>query len=156
LDGHQGEEFTVGKYRKSYIRRNAEERRANPTPAEVKLLSILYSLKGGVLRSKFKREHPVSGKWIVDFFFPEVRLAIEVDGPVHDTEVQRAKDLEKDCDCKRFDITVLRLRNDEIFGDHDTLVEKLRAGYREAKYRENRIVGKSALGYGALGAADEP
>jgi very-short-patch-repair endonuclease len=146
----------VGKYRKSYIRRNADERRANPTPAEVKLLSILYSLKGGVLRDKFKREQVVSGKWIVDFWFSEVRLAIEVDGPVHDTQDQRAKDLMKDSDCKRFDITVLRLRNDEVFGDHDALVEKLRAGYREAKYRQNRIIGKSALEYGVLGTADEP
>jgi len=92
----------------------------------------------------FKREHVVSGKWIVDFFFPEIRLAIEVDGSVHNTQVQRAKDLKKDSDCMRFDITVLRLRNAEIFGDRDWLIEKLRASWREAKDRENRIIGTSA------------
>ena len=58
-------------------------RRADPTRAEAELQRILNSLNGGVLRGKFKREHVVSGKWIVDFFFPEVRLAIEVDGSVH-------------------------------------------------------------------------
>jgi hypothetical protein len=52
--------------------------------------------------------------------------------------------LKKDSDCRRFDITVLRLRNAEIFGDRDWLIKKLRAGWREAKDRENRIIGTSA------------
>jgi very-short-patch-repair endonuclease len=130
--------------RKSYILMIADDLRANPTRAEAELQRILNSLNGGVLRGTFKREHPVSGKWIVDFFFPEVRLAIEVDGSVHDTQIQRAKDLKKDSDCKRFDITVLRLRNAEVFGDRDWLIKKLRAGWREAKNRENRIIGTSA------------
>jgi very-short-patch-repair endonuclease len=130
--------------RKSYILTNSEKRRANPTRAEAELERVLNSLNGGILRGKFKREHVVSGKWIVDFFFPEIRLAIEVDGLVHSTQVQRAKDLKKDSDCRRFDITVLRLCNAEIFGNRDWLIKKLRTGWREAKDRENRIIGTSA------------
>ena len=133
------EPIFVGSYSKSHIVKNTEKRRANPTKAEAKLRSILNSLNGGVLRGKFKREHVVSGKWIVDFFFPEIRLAIEVDGSVHNTQVQRGKDRKKDADCKRFDITVLRLRNADIFGDRDRLVEKFREGWRAAKSRENRF-----------------
>jgi very-short-patch-repair endonuclease len=102
--------------RKSHILTNAKKRRADPTPAETRLENVLNSLNGGVLRGKFKREHVVSGKWIIDFFFPENRLAIEVDGSVHDTQVQRAKDLKKDSDCMRFDITVLRLRMPRSLG----------------------------------------
>lgn len=132
-------------YSKSHIRKNAEKRRANPTKAEAELERLLNSLNGGVLRGKFKREHVVSGKWIVDFFFPDIRLAIEVDGSVHSTHPQRAKDREKDIDCKRLDITVLRLRNAEIFGDRDRLVEKLRVGWRAARDRQNRIIGTSAI-----------
>ena len=131
-------------YNRSHILENAERRRENPTAAEAELQRILDSLNGGVLRGKFRREHVISGKWIVDFFFPEIRLAIEVDGSIHDTQVQRAKDREKEVDCKRFDITLLRLRNAEIFGDRDRLIEKLRAGWRAAKGRESRIVGVSA------------
>ena len=126
---------------KSYILKNSERRRSNPTRAEAELERVLNSLTGAFLRGKFKREHVVSGKWIVDFFFPEIRLAIEVDGSVHNTQVQRAKDLKKDSDCRRFDITVLRLHNAEVFGDRDLLMKKLRAGWREAKDRENRIIG---------------
>jgi very-short-patch-repair endonuclease len=129
---------------KSHILTFSAKRRANPTGAEAELQRVLNSLNGGALRGKFKREHIVSGKWIVDFFFPEIRLAIEVDGSAHNTQVQRLKDLKKDSDCRRFDITVLRLRNAEIFGDRDWLIKKLRAGWREAKDRENRIIGTSA------------
>lgn len=126
---------------KSHVRRNADTRRKNPTKAEAKLEQILDSLNGGALRGKFKREHVVSGKWIVDFFFPEIRLAIEVDGSFHNTPAQRAKDRKKEADCKRFDITVLRLRNGEIFGNRNRLIEKLRAGWRAARSRENGIIG---------------
>src|SRR3981081_2382284 len=126
---------------KSHILTNSEKRRANPTRAEAELERILNSLSGGILRGKFKREHVVSGKWIVDFFFPEIRLAIEVDGLAHSSDVQRAKDREKDSDCRRFDITVLRLRNSEIFGNRDRLVEKLRTAWSSAKQRSNRIIG---------------
>jgi very-short-patch-repair endonuclease/uncharacterized protein YifE (UPF0438 family) len=132
----------VDAYSRSYILRNADIRRANPTKAEAELQRLLNSINGGVLRGRFEREHVVSGKWVVDFFFPEVRLAIEVDGSIHDTQGQRAKDRLKDADCERFDITMLRLRNSEIFRDHGRLVEKLRAGWQAAKNRENRIIGK--------------
>ena len=128
---------------KSYIVRNAEKRRANPTRSEAELERILNSLNGGVLRGKFQRERVISGKWIVDFFFPDIRLAIEVDGSIHITHMQQTRDRKKDADCQRFDITVLRLRNAEVFGDRGALIEKLRAGWRAARARENRIIGSS-------------
>src|ERR1700692_3618839 len=93
-----GELITVESYgpirvRKSYILTNSEKRRANPTRAEAELERVLNSLNDGVLRGKFRREHVVSGKWIVDFFFPEIRLAIEVDGSLHNTRAPLAKEL---------------------------------------------------------------
>jgi len=131
-------------YKRSQILKNADDRRSDPTVAEAKLESLLNSLNNGALQGKFKREHVISGKWIVDFYLPEIRLAIEVDGPVHDTPIQQAKDRKKDSDCKRFDITVLRIPNAEIFGDREVLIKKLRAGWREARDRENLIIGTSA------------
>lgn len=128
--------------RKSKIRRYAEDRLRRPTKAEEELHRILNSLNNGILRGRFKREHVVSGKWIVDFFFPEIRLAIEVDGSVHDTKTQFTKDKQKDLDCASYDITVLRLRNWEVFGDRDRLIERLRASWRRAKHRNNKIIGQ--------------
>ena len=127
--------------RRCRIREFADRNRKNPTLAEAEFKRILEQLKGGVLRGKFKLQHAISGKWIVDFFFPEIRLAIEVDGSIHRTDEQRKRDRLKDADCARFDITVLRITNREIYGDREALIEKLRIGWRKAQHRENRIIG---------------
>ena len=132
--------FVKYRYTRSHILNNADERRNNPTAAEKKLETILNGLNGGVLKGKFTREHVISGKWIVDFFFHEIRLAVEVDGPVHFTNEQKQKDVMKDSDARRFDITILRLTNLEVFGDSRKVVEKLRSSWREALNRKNKLI----------------
>jgi very-short-patch-repair endonuclease len=69
--------------RRNKSQENARKRRSAPTPAERELERILNSLNGGVLRGRFFREWAFADKWILDFFFHEVRLGIEVDGSVH-------------------------------------------------------------------------
>ena len=129
------------------IRRFARRNRHYPTPAEREFQRFLNGLNGGVLKGRFRFQHVVSGKWIVDFFFPEVRLAVEIDGSTHHAASQRARDLAKEIDCKRFDITLLRLTNREVrFGNRDRLTERLREGWRLAKRRENMIVGRGYQG----------
>jgi len=130
------------KHRLSHIRSFAARRRATPTAAEKRLESILNSLNNGSLRGRFEREHVISGKWIVDFFCPEIRLAIEVDGSSRSNPNQRSRDIEKEADCTRFDITLLRLTNREVFGDRESLIRRLRNGWREAMLRENQIIGR--------------
>ena len=150
LPGVVGEpSFLAGHPSTSKILQNAERRRRRPTPAEAELQRILNGLNGGVLRGTFKREHPVSGKRIVDFFFPEIRLAIEVDGSIHLTKDQMERDRQKDTDCAKLDITVLRLTNRDIAGNRNALVAKLRAGWREALDRENKIIGMREDDYSA-------
>ncbi|MDF2995112.1 MAG: hypothetical protein K0R27_749 [Xanthobacteraceae bacterium] len=124
------------------IRRFARQNSLRPTPAERHLHRILSQLNGGAMKDRFRVQHPISGRRIVDFFFPEVRLAIEVDGSVHLTDHQLLRDRRKDLDCQRFDITVVRLKNKDVFGDRDKLVELLRAGWRGALKRENQIIGR--------------
>jgi very-short-patch-repair endonuclease len=120
--------------------RRAQQRKKTYTPAEKKLESILNSLGGGVLRGKFHREWAF-GPWIVDFFFWENRLGIEVDGAYHRTLRQSKRDVLKTSDLERAEITVLRLTNEEVFGDREALVGKLRIAYGEAnqKRRQRRV-----------------
>lgn len=126
---------------RSGIRTFAGRNRSNLTPAEKRLRRILEQLNNGALHGKFKCQYPISGRWIVDFFFPEIRLAIEVDGSIHRTAEQRELDRQKDADCERFDITMLRITNREVFGNRAALIEKLRTGWRNSLNRENRIIG---------------
>ena len=44
---------------------------------------------------KFRRQHPV-GKYIVDFFCEEARLAVELDGRGHGHPLHHARDVERD------------------------------------------------------------
>lgn len=129
-------------YTTSHIRRHEKWMRSHPTPAEQRLGKILGSLNRGVLKGRFATQHVVSGRWIVDFFISAIRLAIEVDGTFHRTEERQLLDAEKERDCVRFDITLLRVTNADVFGDRDKLIRKLRHGWRSALDRENKIIGK--------------
>jgi len=111
--------------------RRASKRKKSYTPAEKRLEQILNSLGGGALRGKFYREWAY-GRWIVDFFFWENRLCIEVDGPYHRTPHQIRRDALKTSDLERAEITLLRLTNEEILGEQELLVNKLRKAYGEA------------------------
>jgi very-short-patch-repair endonuclease len=69
-------------------RRAASLRRAL-TPPEARLWRALKGAKLEGLR--FRRQHPL-GPFILDFYCPAARLAVEVDGSVHDTADQAAHD----------------------------------------------------------------
>ncbi len=109
----------------------ADLRRLEPTPAEAELERILRELGAGALAGEFKREWPV-GDWVVDFYFPTIRLAIEVDGGYHRAQSRWRQDLAKTRDLEERGITVLRLINAEVFGDRERLVARLRAAWRAA------------------------
>lgn len=129
-------------YPKANIRRFAELMRRHPTPAERRFDELFGRLNGGAMRGRYVMQHVISGKWIVDVFIPEVRLAIEIDGSIHLSGRQHRLDRLKECDCKRFDITLLRVSNSEVFGEQERLVERLREGWRLAKRRKNRFIGR--------------
>ena len=111
---------------------NVPLRQHQATPAEVEFAIILNELANGALAGEFKREWPV-GDWIVDFYFPAVKLAIEVDGGYHRAQSQWRRDLHKTRDLETRGITVLRLVNAEVFGDRERLIARLRAAWRAAQ-----------------------
>lgn len=82
----------------------ARQMRKEPTRSE----SLLWSaLRNRCLASrKFRRQHPV-GRFILDFYCQEERLAVEVDGPVHET--QRQADGERQQILESMGIRFLRL-----------------------------------------------
>ena len=69
--------------RRNKSQENARKRKACPTPAERELENILNALNDGALRGRFFREWTFADRWILDFFFHEIRLGIEVDGSIH-------------------------------------------------------------------------
>ncbi len=104
------------------------------TPAEAELERIFNSIGGGALTGEFVREWPL-GNWLIDFYFPAVKLAIEVDGGYHRAPLQLRRDLHKAAELEAEGITLLRLANAEVFGERQHLIEKLRAAWRVAQAR---------------------
>jgi very-short-patch-repair endonuclease len=92
--------------------RRARESRKNPTRAEEKLWSLLRNRR--LIKRKFRRQHPI-GPWVADFACPAIRLAIEVDGPSHDTPDQQAWDEMKTKYLRTSGWRVMRIKNADIY-----------------------------------------
>ena len=84
--------------------------RKNPTPAEKLLWERLRDRKPGGF--KFRRQHPLLGRFVVDFYCPEGRLVIELDGGVHRLRVE--EDRIRQAELERAGYRVLRFGNDEV------------------------------------------
>jgi very-short-patch-repair endonuclease len=89
----------------------ARNLRQEQTPAEVRLWSALRNRQLAGL--KFRRQHPY-GQFILDFFCVERQLAVEVDGGVHLSAEQAARDLERSEFLAQHGVRVLRFTNEEI------------------------------------------
>ena len=113
----------------------------NPTPSERNLLEILQELAEKDDCWSFHFQHPLDYTWIIDFYIPVVRLAIEVDGSIHNTPSVRAKDRIKEIGLERLNITLMRFTNSEVqFKNKQAILEKLHEGWRtaEANLRNER------------------
>lgn len=86
--------------------------RNNLTPAEATLWTFLKKKQLG--GRKFRRQHSI-GKYILDFYCPSERLAIELDGEVHNTIHQMEHDAERDLFLNHTGIKVLRFENKWVF-----------------------------------------
>jgi len=67
---------------------------------------------------RFRRQHPV-GPYVLDFYSPEARLAVEVDGAVHDLPEQARYDERRDAWLRQQGIRVLRFSAAEVLRDRE-------------------------------------
>ena len=102
------------------LRQRARELRKEQTPAESHLWS---ALRGRVLGGyKFRRQHPI-GTLIVDFYCQEVRLVIEVDGPVHNR--QKEYDAIRTTWLEEHGYCVIRFTNEEVLNNLEQVLERI-------------------------------
>ncbi|MEM6645438.1 MAG: endonuclease domain-containing protein [Bacteroidota bacterium] len=85
--------------------------RQNGTPAERRLWRALRNRQ---LRGfKFRRQVTL-GAYVVDFYCAEARLAIELDGSVHDDPARRDYDAQRQANLESLSLRVLRFSNDAV------------------------------------------
>lgn len=82
-------------------------------------------LKRDQLRGlRFRRQFSI-GRYIVDFYCPKLRLIIEVDGSVHDSDEAKRYDLERTKFIESCHIRVVRFTNQEVLERTSAVLERL-------------------------------
>ena len=89
-------------------------------------------LTWGILRDrqthglKFRRQVPIDD-YIVDFYCDEMRIIVELDGDVHETPEQKARNDRRDKRLREIGYTVIRIPNALAINDPDRLRKMVRS-----------------------------
>jgi very-short-patch-repair endonuclease len=100
--------------------------RASLTPAEAVLWAHVQSRQLG--GRKFRRQHS-NGRYIVDFYCPELKLAIELDGAAHDSARADADDRARDEFLRSLGVRVLRYENRDVMMNLEGVLLHIRSHF---------------------------
>ena len=116
--------FKVNAPRMKQLRRRL---RKNGTPAEAALWNIIKNKE--VCDLQFRRQYSV-GNYILDFYCPKLRLAIELDGDYHNQSLANEHDFVRDKElCEIYKISMLRFENNIVFEQPEAIIDSIKAEY---------------------------
>ena len=109
-------------YNLTNLKDRRRQLRRQQIPSEVKLWMLLRNRQFRGL--KFRRQHSIGG-YILDFYCPALRLAIEIDGESHlkpgrDIYVERRQRW-----IERQGITIVRFLSSDVINNFDGTIERL-------------------------------
>ena len=112
---------------RKYLKQYRRELRNNPTKYE----SMLWkALRGRQLEGKkFRRQHSL-GNYIVDFYCPEEKLVVELDGAGHHNFINEAYDEKRTEYLQELELTVLRFENKLVFQQLNMVLEAIKAQFK--------------------------
>lgn len=100
--------------------------RNNPTYLENILWQYLRRKQLGV---RILRQYSID-KFVIDFYSPEIKLAIELDGGVHNMPDNKAYDLKRQQYIDKFGVTFCRLTNEEFEANPERALRKIEKAIR--------------------------
>jgi very-short-patch-repair endonuclease len=100
--------------------------RNNQTKAESFLWRYLKNK--GLSGRKFRRQHSV-GNYLLDFYCPYEKIAIELDGENHYSDIGYNYDVKRDQFLSEMGITVIRIENKLLFTDIESVLETIRNNF---------------------------
>lgn len=110
------------------MKQRRRELRANMTYCEK--IVWLY-LRKKQMHVRFLRQYSVDN-YVIDFYCPKLKLAVEIDGDVHDLPEQKEHDLIRQKYLEGYGIKFIRIKNEELFdnankafGKIETEIEKI-------------------------------
>jgi len=96
--------------------------RNNATSAEA---ALWKSLKGKQIEGlKFRRQHSIEN-YIVDFYCPELKLIIELDGEYHNNLIQENKDSQRTSRLEELGFIVIRFENKIVFENSQMVIDAI-------------------------------
>jgi very-short-patch-repair endonuclease len=109
-------------HNRAVFKSRRKELRNHSTPAE-KLLwhKLRQRTLGGY---KFRRQHSV-GPYILDFYCPAARLAVELDGDYHLTAETMKYDYERTVYLNGMNIRVIRFSNTDVYDNLNVVCERI-------------------------------
>jgi very-short-patch-repair endonuclease len=100
------------------------------TPAEATLWKLI---KGNQLDGrKFRRQQSI-GPYILDFYCPEEKIGIELDGESHDNADQSNRDNQREEWLIQQGIRILRFENKSVFESTDSVLGIIQAQFKKKK-----------------------
>ena len=75
---------------------------------------------------QFRRQYPIGNKYILDFYCPEMKLAIEIDGSIHNDAEIKDNDAYRTESLNSKDIKILRFSNEDILRDLSNVLQKIK------------------------------
>jgi len=98
---------------------------------ETKVEKILWEkLRNRKLGLKFRRQHPID-MYILDFYVPEIKFGIELDGSIHNIKENKEYDKERTEYLRSKNIKILRFQNSEIENNLDMVLNKIKEKIKE-------------------------
>ena len=107
---------------KSTIARAKQLRRTLTLPEVI----LWQAIRRQRLGARFRRQHPV-GPYVLDFYCEEARLAVEVDGVIHEHPDRIRHDARRTAWLNQRGITVFRIAARDILGNLEGVLVSLKA-----------------------------
>lgn len=85
---------------------------------------VWIHLRKKQLGYRFLRQYSVD-HYVIDFYCPKLKLAVEIDGDVHDLPDQHKYDVKRQKYLENFGITFLRIKNEEFLANPDKAFRKI-------------------------------
>jgi very-short-patch-repair endonuclease len=87
---------------------------------------------------KFRRQYSID-RYVIDFYAPELKLAIEIDGPTHDLPGAAEYDADRQAFIEATGAIVLRFSNGQVYGDLEGVLGAIGGMIR--RLRSDRLEG---------------